>query len=306
MLFTTAGQITDNLYVFGPGEYRLYFYDAPLAALFEGGVTCFGKVYQQAINDIISPRQPQMLFLTHGHWDHCGAASYLKKAFPDLKIAASAQTAQIQKRPNAVKLISELNSETAVAVAAGGEFKHPDLLLQPFTEFRVDLELQEGDRIELGPGITVQVMATPGHTRDHLCYYIPEQRTLMAGEAAGLLFPSGFNSCEFISGYEQYLASLERLAALPIDILCQGHFLVVMGREDVKTFFQRSIQATYSLRDVIYRFLDEEHGSVENTVQRMKSLYYDPKPHPKQPAKAYLLNASAQAAHLAARRQTVS
>lgn len=302
MYITDSGPITDNLHIFGPGGFRVYLCDAPVAALFEGGITCLGKVYVNAIRTIINPRQPQMLFLSHGHWDHCGAAAYLKEAFPGLKIAASAQTNQIQSRANAVKLISELNRETAAVVAASGEYEVSDLIMQPFEGFRVDLEVRDGDGIELGAGITVEIMATPGHTRDHLCYYMPLQRILMAGEAAGLLYPSGVLNCEFVSDFQQYLDSLQRLAALPVEILCQGHLMVVMGRETVKSFFQRSIQATLNLRDEIYLLLDEEHGSVENTVKRLKSAHYDPMPYPKQPEAAYLINATARVAHLARHR----
>lgn len=302
MFRTETGQIIDKLHVLGPGAYRIYLYDTPHAALFDGGITCFSGIYELAIGSILAPREPCTLFLTHAHWDHCGAAGYLKQAFPRLSIAASPQAAQILKRPNAIKLISRLNQETGETILNGPGFEVSHLNTQPFGEFEVDIEVDDGQRIMLGDGLSVEVLATPGHTRDHLSYYLPEKRILMAGEATGRLDNSGFFTCEFVSDYQQYLSSLQRLAALPVDVLCQGHHVTIVGRDNVQALFELSIRTTLTLREDIYRLLDEEHGSVAGVVKRLKSQNYDPIPGPKQPEAAYLINTTAQVSHLAANR----
>lgn len=302
MFMTETGQIIDKLHVLGPSAYRVYLYDTPQAALFDGGITCFSRIYAMAISSILAPRQPGTLFLTHAHWDHCGAAAYLKQAFPQLSIAASPQAAQILIKPNAIKLISELNWDTGETLWDRAEFDASHLNTQPFSEFEVDIEVKDGQRIILGDGLSVEVLATPGHTRDHLSYYLPEKRILMAGEATGRLDHSGFFTCEFVSDYQQYLSSLQRLAALPVEILCQGHHVTIVGRDNVKALFELSIRATLSLREDIYRLLDEEHGSVAEVVKRLKSRNFDAIPGPKQPEAAYLINTTAQVSHLAANR----
>jgi glyoxylase-like metal-dependent hydrolase (beta-lactamase superfamily II) len=45
-----------------------------------------------------------------------------------------------------------------------------------------DRFLKDGEVIELGPGLTVQVIHSPGHTPGHLCFYFPEIETLILGD----------------------------------------------------------------------------------------------------------------------------
>jgi len=86
-----------------------------------------------------------------------------------------------------------------------------------------DRVASDGDILTLGE-VTVQVMATPGHTRDSVCYYAPAQDgaagavytgdTLFAGGCGRLL------ECDAPTMWQ----SLQSLAALPPETLvCCGH-----------------------------------------------------------------------------------
>lgn len=67
----------------------------------------------------------------------------------------------------------------------------------------------EGDRVELGGGLRFDVIATPGHTRDHIAYIGHDM--LFCGDT---LFSAGCGRL-FEGTPEQMHASLSRLAALP-------------------------------------------------------------------------------------------
>ncbi|MGE5395946.1 MAG: MBL fold metallo-hydrolase [Chitinophagales bacterium] len=306
MLITKTGPIKDNFHMLGSTSFPMFLLDGELPVLFEGGVTCGGRIYAEAVRSILGQRQPGMIFLTHAHWDHCAAVFYLKQEFSSLKIAASPYVKSILQRTNAIALISMLNEKTGEAIKSipdiPVDFDVTMLLDDPFQPFEPDIELEDRQIIELGRGATVQVLATPGHTRDHTSYYLPKDKILIGGETAGLLEPSGNISTEFAYDYEAYVNSIKKLSAVPADIYCQGHGLVIVGREEVTGFLERSLNGAIAHKEEICRLLDEEQGSTERVIQRMKAIHYDAVQGPRQPEFTYMLNLTAQVKHLAAKR----
>lgn len=76
----------------------------------------------------------------------------------------------------------------------------------------IDRPVTEGDTVILG-GLTAQVWRTPGHTCDHVSYYLPEANALFCGDT---LFSGGCGRV-FDGTIEQLYASLMRIASLPED-----------------------------------------------------------------------------------------
>lgn len=302
MIIEKVGLIKKNFHCLGFIGYPVFMLKAPKTVLFEAGITCVGKMYAQAVRTVLGSDQPVMLFLTHSHWDHCGAVSYLKAQFPSMQVAASSRTAEVLKRPNAQELMARLNRDAKTALESLPGFDALQLLEDPFRPFSVDVELEDGQILDLGEGATVEVLATPGHTRDNLAFYLPREKALIPGEAAGLLLPSGHVTTEFVADYDAYIASIRRMADLPVEILCQAHRLIQIGREEISSFLKRSIEETILFKDRAYQLLDEEDGSIEPVVQRIKAERYDPIKGVKQPEIPYLLNVTGQVKHLAARR----
>lgn len=76
--------------------------------------------------------------------------------------------------------------------------------------------------IELGKGVRVQVLSTPGHSVDSLCYYLEDEGVLFTGDT---LLGS---STTTVWNLGQYRKSLERLLALPnLKVICPGHGKIV-------------------------------------------------------------------------------
>jgi len=302
MLITTTGQIRKNFYILGHIGYPVFLLDAPEPVLFDAGVSCAGNIYVEDIRSILGNRQPSVLFLTHVHWDHCGAVSYLKDTFPSLKVAVSGQAVETLKRESALALMKKLNEDARIALSSFPGFDSSVLIDNPFRTFEVDIELKDNYIMDLGEGTTVEILATPGHTRDHHSYYLRKEKILIAGEAAGLLMGSGDVTTEFLFNYDVYVSSLQRLAALPIEVFCQGHQLVLVGREEINAFLERSISETTRFKDRVFELLDEEGGSLDRVIQRVKAERYDTIQGLKQPEVPYLINLKAQIAHLAAKK----
>lgn len=76
--------------------------------------------------------------------------------------------------------------------------------------------------------IQIQVLAVPGHTMDHIAYYLPKERALFSGDA---LFGAGTGRL-FEGTVEQMLRSLDHIQSLPQDtkVYC-GHEYTVKNLE---------------------------------------------------------------------------
>ncbi len=297
MKFDRTGQVSPGFYVLGHRSLPVYLLDGRRPALFDSGISCLAPLYLEQMGEILQGRSPRFLFLTHVHFDHCGGAAHFKKAHPQMVIAASRRAAHIVTRPNALRLMAQLNQAAAVEAGLSGREKADYPEFEPFT---VERMLADGDRIELEPGQEVEVLATPGHTRDFLSYYLPQKKILVASEAVGVAQLNGDIITEFLVDYQSYLDSMQRLSRLPLEVLCQGHHWVFTG-QDARDYIQRSLQAARDYHDWVLRMLDQEQGDVERVVRRVKAREWDNRRGVKQGETAYLLNTRARVGHLAAR-----
>lgn len=87
-------------------------------------------------------------------------------------------------------------------------------------EFFADRWIDDGERLAFGD-VTLEVLHTPGHAADHLCFFWREAGLLFAGDTVMadvtvvILGPDG--------GMSAYLDSLARLRELPIERIAPGH-----------------------------------------------------------------------------------
>jgi len=300
LIFNRTGEVGKGLYVLGSSYGPIYLLKAEKPVIFDAGVVKLGKIYEDEIGAALGKTHPHLLLLTHMHFDHCGSVSYLKSVFPGLRVGASRKASEIIKRPNAVSLIRSLSENVANTLPSLDKSRLLDAAFEPFT---VDMVLEDNEVIELEEGLTVQALATPGHTWDFLSYYIPERKILIASEAAGSLGNMEFGASSCLTDFGVYLGSLNRLAALEVEILCPGHRFVYLG-EDAKSFISRSIEKSLDFKALVQKFWQEENEALGRVMARIREIEYDPLPLPKQPLPAYLANLEAKVKSIVAYLQT--
>ncbi|MBB5044480.1 hydroxyacylglutathione hydrolase [Shinella fusca] len=95
----------------------------------------------------------------------------------------------------------------------------------------IDRKVDEGDVFEFA-GRRVEVIATPGHTLGHICFYLPEEKLLFAADT---LFALGCGRV-FEGTPAQMWTSLEKLAALPDETTVYfGHEYTLSNARFAKT-----------------------------------------------------------------------
>lgn len=137
------------------------------------------------------------VWLTHGHFDHIGAADALRAAFSCPIVALAAEAALLA---DPQKNLSSAFSPVPLTLSA-------------------DTLLADGDTFAFG-GETVGVLHTPGHTSGSCCYKLG--KWLFTGDT---LFDGSIGRTDFPTGDPTALSlSLERLAAIPDDLcVLPGH-----------------------------------------------------------------------------------
>ena len=290
MIINNTGQIIDGLYMVGTPAMPVYLLDGEKPAIFDAGLAFFGKIYADGIRQVLGRRNLQYCFLTHSHFDHCGSVSFLKKEFSDLKVVASAKAKKVLGRPNALALIRKLTrANEPLAKTIGIELVE----FQRFEPFEVDVTLKGGEFIKLSPDLTVQVVETPGHTRDCLSYFIPQKKVLLCSEAAGVPDATGYIVSEALVDFDQYYESMSRLSEVEFDVLCLGHRQVLIG-QDANDYFRKSMTHCRDFLNLVESSLIEEGGNVQKVLAQIQTIQYDPIQGPKQSEPAYLLNLEAK------------
>lgn len=140
--------------------------------------------------------QVEQIFLTHHHEDHSGNASRIRTEL-GAEVFGHDLAREKLTRPYPILPYQKLvwGATTPVAVT-------------PFSGVT---------DTELGP---LQALHTPGHSRDHLCYYLPQRGVLFSGDLYLGDKIKFFRSDEDVM---EEAASLRRVAALEFDTLLCGH-----------------------------------------------------------------------------------
>ena len=289
MIIQKAGKIVEGLYALADIDLPAWLVAAETPSLFDAGITFMGPSYLREVRQHLGDESRlRWVFITHAHFDHAGTAPYLKRRIPGLQVAASRLSADIFKKPNAVSLIQSLSRDY--------EEQHRALFGSEnvsFDALAVDRILEDGETVDLGGGWTFRVIATPGHTRDGISFYFPGIKALICGEAAGVPDRDFRIHPEFLASYRDYVASLEKLAALDVEIILLSHHYVLTGA-DARHYLKKSLESTFAFAERIRQYLADSGGIQESVVQRIFKEDHRDTGAIQQAERPYLINLAAK------------
>jgi len=164
---------------------------------------------------------PEFILLSHGHFDHIGAAAKLTAAFPEMiKIAIHREDAKYIGKDSAAIQKESLR-------AAMGDDSLLDILWHETPE--ADIILEEGS--DVGP---FTVLHTPGHSSGSVCFFDKIANVLFSGDT---LFYRGYGRTDLPdSDNNQMTESLRRLFAMDEEItVYPGHGRkTTIGKEKIQ------------------------------------------------------------------------
>ena len=185
------------------------------AALIDAGC---GMGHERLVENISSVLAADItipyLFLTHCHYDHVGGAAALKEDYGCKIVAHQLDAAYLEAG----------DSRVTAASWYGAKF-------QPLT---IDHKIEGHKEIFKVGNHEVSAYHCPGHSPGSLVYVVTleNQRILFGQDVHGPLDPS------LLSNREDYIYSLKFMMGLEADILCEGHFGIYRGSENINKFIQ--------------------------------------------------------------------
>jgi 2-aminobenzoylacetyl-CoA thioesterase len=286
-------QILKGLYRLGSPEFPAFLVvGSHRLVQVDAGPTFVGPMYLQDIQEVLGKgKGPDFLFHTHSHFDHVGSTPFLKRHFPEIKIGGSESLARRLSRTKTGKTIGDLNRALVQKSNMDRAFIPGDF---DYSHLTVEQILKNGDIIDLGGGASLEIITTPGHTSDSLSFFLPHLEALLAGDALGILPGDDvWVAPQFLSSYEDYLDSIERIRKRAPKTILLGHHSVVRQGE-CERFFNAAVADCKAFREMIEQYLKESRMKEEIVVQRIQAAEYHTLRGGKQPEAAFLLNLTAQ------------
>ena len=261
-------------------------------ALFDCGMMfCCEKTIQNVKNALngrdAGKRTLDFIFLTHTHYDHIGALPFLRKEWSNARVVTCEIGAAALLKNTPRRVIRELSLAAAENYKVELNTEYSDDL------FYADITVKENDIISLG-GISVQIIETPGHTRDSLAFYIPELKLLIINETPGILMPDGKIYPCYLTSYNDTIQSIKKCSQIPYEHLSMPH-RGIAGSKEAEGFFEKALEINTVCRDFILDMKnkncteDEMINSYFNKYASEMLLSY-------QPIEAFMANARATVA----------
>ncbi|MHA1728745.1 MAG: MBL fold metallo-hydrolase [Promethearchaeota archaeon] len=225
------GKFNDNTYLF----------DANLFGL-PRGLACYvvEGTEKKALIDVGGPNEaelllknlmesnlkPDILILTHAHWDHGAGIPYFQEKVPEIEVMAS----HLAKK--ALKDQAGFNSAFSNVITG----------LKPIEDA---ILLKEGDTVDLGD-IKLTVYETPGHSNCSICLFDRESGVLFTGDTLGYRWTKDLTLAPIMPpefSEEKLLASYEKIEKIEFSSIAMAHFGVIT--EDTALNFAKKAKSTY-------------------------------------------------------------
>jgi glyoxylase-like metal-dependent hydrolase (beta-lactamase superfamily II) len=245
--------------ILGPRPFSQYLLRDERTLLFDTGVK---ETPAEVILPFLDGLQPDLVLNSHADVDHYGGNAAIKQAAPKALFLAHELD------------VPWIESADTIMRERYGWYAEHGLAYEPDTfawlrdaigpDTPVDVHLRAGERIRLGPRLTVEVLHLPGHTPGHIGLWDPASRTAVVMDAVmgrGLLDMDG-NVIHPPPYFDVagYLGAARTLQALHPQRLLTAHYDVIEG-EEVDRFLADTVAFVEDARRLVAEAL-ADRGSL--------------------------------------------
>ncbi len=247
-----------------PGDSAFLIDDGKTTIMYDSGFAFTGYKVADKIKEQLGERKLDYIFLTHSHYDHALGSVYALKYWPNAKVVAGEYAARIFKKPTAKAVMRELDKKLAEKC---GVFEYDDLI----DNLKVDIEVEDGDVITTGD-MDFVVLNLPGHTKCSVGFYCQSEKLLLGCESLGTFNGEDDVVPSCLVGYNQSLASIERVQNLDIEKILIPHLGLIDG-EKAKAYLKIAKESIVSCGEEIARMIKEDR-SRDEIMDAFKERYY--------------------------------
>lgn len=248
------------------GQCGVYLLRGEKTALVESGPSTGVEHVLAGLAELgIDGTEVDYVLLTHIHLDHAGGTAFLFQSMPRARVLVDGRSARHLVQPE--KLVRSAQKALGVMAPYYGT-------MYPVCEERI-IPLHDGFMLDLGEGMSLQAMHTPGHSSGHYVFFEPHRADLFCGDALGHFLGEGLPpmpatpSPEFDP--ELSLTSARKLRELSPKKLLFTHFGPTSpARETIDLFMGR-------LRHLVRRA--EKLRGMEDGEDRLSLSFLEDLPH---------------------------
>jgi glyoxylase-like metal-dependent hydrolase (beta-lactamase superfamily II) len=153
----------------------------------------------------------EKIIITHSHWDHTQGIGFIR-----------------EKAAETGKPLGIFASEKAGPFLADQSF---NIFFSqeeaPYDNIDRVLPLKDGQFIEVGRDLTIQIIGTPGHMVDHISVWDESERNIIVGDAFGMKWGDGLivpNPNSPLWNEKDFRRSMDLLKSLEPKTICLAHF----------------------------------------------------------------------------------
>jgi glyoxylase-like metal-dependent hydrolase (beta-lactamase superfamily II) len=251
MWINKPGKITAHLTMLGEPRMPAYCITSKRTALVDAGVLPLAPFYREHFGP--GKLQPSFILITHTHYDHVGCLGVLRKLAPRAIVVGSLPASNLLSNRKVYEFILDMNKKLAPGDPAVAD---PAALLKA-ADLHIDMVAGEGEIIDLGDGVSLEVHLTPGHTRCSASYLLRPDKVLIGGDNLGGYQSESEAKPLFTSSYRDYVQSLRKLLALDLDAVALPHQGVLTGA-DGRRHLENALRSAEAFKDQLRALLAQK------------------------------------------------